>query len=270
LAYIAAVGIFGLVTPAPAALLIDPSGGLVLLSATTGDSDKDDGTTMGTYYFNGSFFGQAFPYPPTISINGHIRFDSVDGEMGDSFITPLGPGSEITRIAPFWQDLKLGSNGMVIEDIVEGSYYAITWKDLESSSHLGDVDGTASFQVTFFETATTLKGINFEAGDIVFSYGDISIYSEASEVIVGLDSGDGSYADLSALLPGLGLAQGWLSSSKTSFPIGEGQFALFRQDGFNNYEMSAIPEPSTYAAFGSGLVMIGVALRRRRDAKTNA
>ncbi|MDP0500560.1 MAG: PEP-CTERM sorting domain-containing protein [Verrucomicrobiota bacterium JB022] len=250
-----------LASSASAALLLDPSAGTVRLSNTVGDSNKDDGVYHSSYYLSDDFFGSPLMNPfVTVSINGHIRFGNGDGD-GDYFLQPLG-NNAINRVAPMWADFNLGTSGQIVDE-VGSSYYAVSWLNLENAENPGTV---ANLQAIFIEGDTTLNGNAFQAGDIVFSYGEISIYPAISEVIIGLESENGD----TATLPGHEVYGGWHSYDVFGdFPVGENQYALFRPDGLGSYsvsiqDMAAIPEPATYAAVFGGLALAGAALRRRR------
>jgi len=259
LSVLTAIGILGISSSARAAFLLDPSGGTVLLSPSTGDLDKDDGVAHGTHGFNGSFFGYALnEITPLISVNGFLSFGSSD-EDGDRLVALLGSVEDRSRIVPMWQNFKLGTAGQVVESI-GSTYYAVSWQNLEADTY----PGYANFQAIFFEGATTISGNNFLAGDIVFSYGDISIYWEINEVVIGLED----YGSV-ATLPGVESLGGYYSSEVyIDFPVGANQYLLFRPDGYD-YDSSivtAIPEPSTNVLLATcGLMLLGGVLWRRRS-----
>ena len=257
-----ALGCTAFAAPASAAILLDYSGGTVVASPTTGPGNKDDGVIFSSHNLQGDFFGEELFIPfPTISINGHIYFGNGDGE-GDYLLRPLGDTppfgpSGITRIAPMWADFNLGTNGRIIEDSGSG-YYAVTWLNMETSLHPGYF---ANFQAIFIESATTLAGINFNAGDIVFSYGDIGIYQEILEVIVGLEESSGGVA----AIPGHQGEGGWHSHATTGdFGVGSDEYVLFRPDGAGAYNSSIVqvPEPSALAVAAGAVLLAG--LRRKR------
>lgn len=243
---------------APAALLLNPAGGTVRVSADTGVTDKDDGAFAGAYVFFGTdFFGEDLVNPaPTVSINGFIRFDGGDG-FGDSFLRPLG-ASGATRISPMWHDFTVGAGGEVIEHAAEDfSYYGVTWSNMESTLHPG---GFATFQAIFFESATTIQGNSFLPGDIAFSYGDLGFYDMSDDAIVGLEN-DGAISTLSTFVPTNGAAS---KNYYGDFPVGESQYIRFRPDGAGGYEVSlqSIPEPGV--ALLGAIGVLGWFRRNRR------
>jgi hypothetical protein len=147
-------------TTAGAALLVNPSEGVVLFDDST---SWDDESTSGTVAFSGEFFGAEFTnLTATVSINGHFNFSgdsSAGGTLGDSLID---------RIAPLWMDLILAQNsgGSVVESSTS-TYYAISWLNVGGKG-LGATP--SSFQAVFFTDETTLNGHTFQANDMVFAY----------------------------------------------------------------------------------------------------
>lgn len=249
-----ALGLAALAAPASASILLDYSGGTVIASPTSGPGDKDDGVIFSSRALEGDFFGEEFFNPfPTISINGHMYFGNGDGE-GDYFLQPLGD-TGVTRIAPMWADFTLGANGQIIEDS-GSSYYAVTWLNMESGFHPGYF---ANFQAIFIESATTLAGINFNAGDIVFSYGDIGIYEQIREVMIGLEEATGGVASVP------GHEEGWHSyGAFGDFEVGSDEYVLFRPNGAGAYNSSIVqvPEPSALAVAAGALLL--ASCRRKR------
>lgn len=251
----------GLASVAHADLLLDPSSGTVRLSAQVGASDKDDGVYGSDYPTDAQFFGTYTLFPlATVSVNGQLRFGPGDGD-GDWFLQPLGY-NYISRVAPLWGDFVLGANGRIVEEVGSG-YYMVTWLDMENIYAPG---ATATFQAIIVEQDSQLRGIDFLAGDIIFSYGDISLYSAMPELIIGLESEFGGFA----ALPGHGLYGGWHSHDVFGdFPVGDNEYVLFRPDGAGNYEVSieAVPEPSTYAAIAGLLCLAAAGIYRRGQRK---
>lgn len=252
---LAAVALISSVSNASAVLLVDPAGGIVTASASTGPANKNDGTYQAVYAPNGSFFGTFLPgTQPTISLNGHFYYGPGDGD-GDWHLGNLG-STGMSRIAPLWHDFRLGSTGQVIEEVA-ATYYAVTWKNMESEEVTG---AYATFQAIFFESTTTLYGQLFQAGDIAFAYGDIGAYELVNEVVVGLEAGS-SYA----AIPGSEPYFGWSAySAFGDFPVGTGEYLHFRPNGANGYSatISPIPEPSGLLLGSLGLL----ALARRKRA----
>lgn len=247
-----------LTTAAHAGLFLDPTGGTVLISEETGDADKDDGIAWGSRPMSGSYFGQNFEgYTPTISINGHVNFVG-DGEY---FNRPLGV-TEVNRIAPLWQDFRLGESGQIIESSGAG-YYGITWSNVENVNNEGFF---ATFQAIFFETAITLNGFDFLTGDIVFSYGDFTADFIGDEPTIGLENELGALGGI-APLPGTEDTDGvFYEIYGDVLPRGVGEFVLFRPDGYGydvSVQTSAIPEPSTFAGLAGVLALAAATLRRR-------
>lgn len=254
-----AAGFLALAPAAHAGLFLDVSGDTVLISASVGSPNKDDGIAFGSRNMSGSYFGQAFSnYTPTISINGHVNFVGDD----DYFNRPLGD-SGVNRIAPLWQDYNIGASGRVIETLGAG-YYGITWDQVENNNAPGNL---ATFQAVFFESDTTLNGFAFLAGDIIFSYGDFTDGFVGAEPTIGLENDFGLVGGIAAL-PGTEDTRGvFYSDFGDVLPVGEGEFVLFRPDGAGydvSVETSAIPEPSSAAALAGCLALAGSALRRRR------
>lgn len=251
----------GLISTASAALLLNPTGGTVLASSSTGPSDKDDGYATSIESLNVSFFGSALSDPfPKISLNGHIYFGAGDG-MGD--YNPVAfDNSPITRISPLWTDLLLGPTSQVLQNVGSGSSYnAITWVNLQGG--IGNEGFTATFQAIYFNAAASINGVSFNAGDIVFSYGDIQNFSTPADILIGLDKGTGATA--LATLPGYEGTKGWASHSVYgNLPIGANDYVLFRPNGSGNYNVTiqAVPEPSSFAVLLAGGLLLTA--RRRR------
>ena len=221
-----------------------------------GTSEKDDGVASGSLALSGEFFGAGFTgYTPTISINGHVNF------VGDDsyYNRPLGD-TGTNRIAPMWQDFMIGDVSRIVESI-GATYYAISWLNVENLEHEGHF---GTFQAVFFNDTTTISGISFQSGDIVFSYGDFTNGFIGDEPTIGLENEGGGYSALTGTEPTKGV---FYSSAGNVLPNGDGQFALFRPDGAGGYVTSigsTIPEPSSAAVLLGGLALAGVALRRRR------
>jgi hypothetical protein len=206
----------------------------------------------------------------TVSVNGHLRFGA--GSPDDYAPNFLG-ATGVNRVAPMWMDFNLGTNGQILTQIGAGdAYLAVSWLNMENAYHPGAV---ANFQAILFNSATVLNGASFQAGDIVFSYGDISIYyadtfgsPETTQTTVGLENSAGNLAHL----PGddyEGLL-GWHSyDALGNFPVGDDQYVLFRPNGTSyavTIQTSPIPEPSAFAALAGVTGLAFAAGRRRRSA----
>lgn len=249
----------GFASPASAALLLDHSGGAVLGSASFGDSNKDDGLGQSAESFDAPFFGAPLANPfPQISFNGHIYFGNGDGE-GDYAAVPFGT-SPVIRISPMWTDLAIGATSQVVQTVGSASAYnAITWVNMEGG--VGNEGFLATFQAIYFNTATTIGGLSFVAGDIVFSYGDLENFQTPADVMIGLDGGDEGFATL----PGYEMTEGWASyGGYGDFPVGENEYVRFRPNG-NGYDVTiqAIPEPSGVMLLAGGGTLL-LSLRRRQ------
>ncbi|WAC21503.1 hypothetical protein OVA24_08910 [Luteolibacter sp. SL250] len=260
--FLRSVAVSALILPfstASAALLLDPVGGVIRASGSTGPADKDEGT-FGTYPFITPYFGSEPTAGPTITLNGFIRFGDADGPTADYNLQPLGM-SGASRIAPLWVDLELGASGQVLEHVGAGeSYYAVTWRNMVSVDHPGNL---ATFQAIFFEGATTLHGIQFNAGDIAFSYGDMSMFPDLNEAVIGVESG-GSFATIGLLEDTHGVViPGELGHG--DFPVGANEYIHFRADGSGNYDVTIapIPEPSSALLAAAGACIAMVRGRRR-------
>jgi len=258
----AALGSLALVSTASATLLVDPTGGEILASSSFGHADKDDGFAQTPHYLDAPFFGQSLLSPfPNISFNGYLYFGTGDSDGGSAPAT-FGV-SDVTRISPLWTNLTLDATSQVIQntgpiglDGFTADYNAVTWMNMQGG--LGNEGFSATFQAIYFNNAATINGISFAAGDIAFSYGDITNFDELADVIIGLDQGTGG----SATLPGYEAMGGWAAIG--TFPTGANEYVHFRPDGSGNYNVTIapIPEPgTTAAALLGGMLLTG---RRRR------
>lgn len=241
-------------TPASAALVLAPSSGVELAYST---DINEDGGASGSRPLTGSFFGFGVSgITPSISLNGYISFGGAS-----PLYDPMRLGeSGGDRIAPLWFDFGVGASSRILEHS-GSSYYGVTWQDLTVPGQ----SELASFQAIFFEDNTTLHGQDFLAGDIVFSYGDLSFYQSVPELVIGLEEMLGEYVGLPpGDFPEMDL-QGWHSYQATGgIPVGDDELVLFRPDGSGGYTVSLtpIPEPSVNLLIVPGLIALW---RRRRS-----
>lgn len=227
-------------------------------------ADKDDGFAQTPHYLDAPFFGQSLLNPfPNISFNGYMYFGTGDADGG--FATTTFAGSDVIRISPMWTNMTIDAASQVIQntgpiglDGFTADYNSITWVNMKGGT--GNIGLTATFQAIYFNAPTTLNGISFGAGDIAFSYGDVQGFDEITDVMIGLDSGDGAIATL----PGYEGLDGWAALG--SLPTGTDEYVHFRANGSGNYDvtietLNTIPEPSAATA---GLLGSLLLLARRR------
>lgn len=245
-------------TSSHAALLVDPTSvtSAITASSTVGPTNKDEAHYQAMWAPMGSFFGSSLPLQqPTISLNGSLHYGGTG--IDDSVMTQLGSHS-FNRIAPMWMDLQIGASGRISETIADGmEYYAVTWENMESATAPGNY---ATFQAIFFESAITLHGIAFNAGDIAFAYGDLGAHQASVEGYnVGIERA-GAFATYAEAVPSSGFG---LQGLTPDFPVGAGEYIHFRPNGTGNYTttIEAIPEPTSAALGLAGGLLL---LRRRR------
>jgi hypothetical protein len=253
----AAAGLLASVSSAQAVLLVDPTSGIsnITASSTVGPSNKDEAHYQAMWAPLGSFFGSSLSMsPPTISLNGSLHYGGAG--IDDSVVTQLGTHS-FNRIAPMWMDLQIGASGRISETIADGwEYYAVTWENMESATTPGNY---STFQAIFFESAITLHGIAFSAGDIAFAYGALGAHLVSVEGYnVGIET-TGAFSTHPDAVP----TSGWGLTGMTTFPVDAGEYIHFRPNGTGNYTttIEAIPEPGSAAL---GLIGASLLLRRRR------
>jgi len=230
--------------------------------------------------FGGLFFG-ALVGPITVSENGNLNFSS----NRDFFPTALGnPG--VARIAPLWDDITLfnGANNSVIDHSLTGQYVGVTWSNVRLDNEtIGDElvpDTDRSFQVLWFEAPTTIKDVNFNANEIVFSY----VAHQAGTSNFGpIFATTGITDGVSRFTPLPGDKDGYITANQSSLLAWESNsYLIFRPVVSNNlttYEASkefvtAVPEPATITLLSAILCGLSVryaqSRRRRRMLSVHA
>ncbi len=201
---------------AHASLLIDPSGGTTLWNdSATADDAVISQRELG---FELTFFGDYTSTTIDVSTNGNLNFTGdVEYANDREFTDP------VARISPLWDDFVVvaGSGDSIVESVIPGFVYAVTWK-------VHGPGASASrfvFQVAIFGAAGRLHGVDFQAGDIVFSYQQVGVMFAKGNASVGLESAEGDFALLpdaeNIILP---------SALAELLPLSAGDFVLFRPD----------------------------------------
>lgn len=225
--------------------------------------------------FKGKLFG-AEAGPVTVSENGHLNFDGNRGFFPDAL-------NQMPRmIAPLFDDFLFlpGADNAVIDHSVVNQYLAITWQNVRlfnetffSPDFPADFPATQrSAQVVWFEAPTEIKGVQFQADEIVFSYvGHQPGTSDFGDLFaaVGLSAGDSAGTTRFSPLPGKD--DGFITADESNLLAWEdGSYLIFRPSG-DSYVVqkefiAAVPEPSSFGLVA--LVMIGAGGRywRRRYA----
>ncbi len=223
-----------------AELLIDPAGGTVLFNDSAG---RDDDVLAGRP------LGFAFPYfdePVTtldVCINGHLN------GSGDSAFQNVVLATEVSRLCPLWDDLEVvaGSGDAVIEKVLPGTYYSVTWKVHER----GNAASRSVFQAVLFGKAARVAGVDFLPGDIVFAYEQVGATFAKGNATVGVDSGSDAVT-----LPALAGAAGILPNGGGAMLLAGRGFTLFRPDGEGGYKLpmttNVAPEAVDDVAFSRG------------------
>lgn len=270
---------------ADAALVIDPSGGTLLTNGTAlyadGESDAAIQIPMSSA-FNGKFFGQAAPQTIYAADNGNLTF------TGDIRFFPNG-GNTVARISPLWDDFLLlqDDSGNVDNRIVwehrQGEFLAVTWLNvrLDMETEFGQPFPATdrSFQSLWLEADTAIRGFNFKADDIVFSYVAHVAGTDDFGVLnarVSLDKGDGNGTDPSGTtaFPAFSTFGEVLAADGENFPGRNDDFLLFRwNSAIGNYDVSiqsftAVPEPSSILMLATIAVggLASASRRRKRNA----
>lgn len=227
--------------------------------------------------FGGKFFGRArsdFGDGIYVSEDGSIIFKD------DKNFFPNNP-PYIPRIAPLWDDFLYDqtTTNRVLTHQSTG-YIGATWENVKLSFELVAEDSSRSFQILWFDQDTHLRGFDFKADDIAFSYAGEAIRNkEPGQVgslhasFVGLQSGGnpGTNVILSNTLNGDGLLfDDDAAKLGLGSVLGENDFLLFRASGstytLERRSLTAVPEPSSLlcAAIGSGLLSFFAACRKRK------
>ncbi len=204
--------------------------------------------------FNGRFFGNSYVNSVYVSEDGNINFSN------DKNYFPNNP-PHVARIAPLWDDYIFDSRlpNRIWAHKSDG-YIGATWENVTLSFEPNA--SNRSFQSLWFDKDTQIRGFDFKAGDIAFSYsGDVIRASNGGGSIhasfVGLRSGGEPGTNIilpgteKAFGPDLGLLYDGDAAKLGlgSGALGENDFLLFRANG-NSYELSrrdltAVPEPSS-------------------------
>lgn len=203
-------------------LLIDPTGGTPIFddSATIDDKSSED-RPLG---FTGLFFEKPKTYI-NIATNGTANFSK-----NTSYSTAPMP-TDVERLNVFWADLdiKAGTGSTIIEKIVPGTYYSVTWKKIQPHGNTGE---DYTFQLVWFGDNYVINGFEFNPNDIVYTFEGPNTVLPGGRITVGLDSGGGANSQFAAFS---GVAGGVITNSTINLiPCEQGGFLLFRADG-NGY-----------------------------------
>lgn len=279
-------------------LIVDPLGTVLFDGTPRSDGNRIDtvrveltgGLAPGAgFRFFGHSVGSLW-----VSENGLIGFSQLPSGKQDFFSGPLGSSSSVNSssvagtamIAPLWDDYSLqpSSNNSVMARYLPNQYLQVTWSNvlLDFEAPGGEPVGTTnrSIQMLWFDGDTTIRGFDFQQGDIAFGYiphtttgpeffGDI--YATA-----GLDQGNGNFSSIP------GTTDGTLFSSDGGLLAWqENDFLLFRPgmesvvpDGFlssdyqggyyrGTFTLTAVPEPSSWM-----LLLVPLVYRTLRRGKS--
>ncbi|MFN9417648.1 MAG: PEP-CTERM sorting domain-containing protein [Pirellula sp.] len=266
---------------ATAGLIVPSSNGTALYSGGAKDQNGDTidfVRKMDAWSsFGGKFFGRArsdFGDGIYVSEDGNINFTN------DNNFFPINP-SYVPRIAPLWDDFLFDTTttNRVLTHQSTG-YIGATWENVKLSFELVAGNSSRSFQTLWFDQDTHLRGFDFKADDIAFSYaGEVIRNIDPEQTgslhasFVGLQSGGnpGTNVILSNTQNGDGLLfDGDTAKLGLGSALGENDFLLFRASGstytLSRHSLTAVPEPSSLlcAAIGSGLLSLFAAWRKRK------
>lgn len=217
------VSICGSLSPVllSSSLLVDPAVGNVTVlfnDSTDHDDEVVSGRLLG---FVGKFFGQD-KSTVDVSTNGNLNFSSND----DYFSIPLP--TDIARIDPLWYDLYIfqGQGGSIIESVVPGAYYAVTYQHIQQ--YYLPEGGSETFQIVWFGSKYQIGNCTFYPGDIVFTYDTIVLENVSTSLTatIGLDKGDSS-----TFAPIPGTTDGVVAKPSQIPPL-----VLFRPNDLGNYD----------------------------------
>jgi hypothetical protein len=272
-----------------AELLMEPLG-VVLL-------DGNQGSEAAVAINPSSTFGGLFYGNPVGAIHvaedGHIYFDQPT--QFPMFPTGLND-AEVALIAPLWDDFLMlpgaalppsAPTNQVINHSVPGQYIGVTWQNVRLFNETVATTPTTpglfpstsrSFQVLWFEAPTTIRGVPFQANEIVFSY--VAHQPGTSNfgplfATIGIADGSGRFTPLPQDGDGyIESLSGGLNANDPSRQLAwePGSFLRFRpelQGGAVQYVatkefVTAVPEPSLVAFGCAALAAFGFNNARKR------
>jgi hypothetical protein len=279
-----------------AALVIDPSDGTLLTNGreiyAPGETDAAIPIPL-SIPFGGRFFGEPAPQTVYASDNGNLAFTPEGGPNGGGDIFYFYPNQRntVARISPLWDDFLFaqdendGVNNRIVWEHRLGAFLAVTWLnvrlDMEAVFEDSFPATDRSFQSLWFEADTLIRGFEFKADDIVFSYvahiagtGDFGdLYAR-----VALDKGDGDGDTIAGTtaFPSFSHRGDVYAEDGESFPGRRDDFLLYRWNAeIGNYDVSirsftAVPEPSSMLMLATIAVagFASASRRRKRRAST--